>query len=239
MVSLNAEQATDHLAQVPIFQTLAPEDLCALAGITREVTYAPGEQIFGAGEPLSTLHIVLEGTVRLMEQESGGTMRLAATCEPGRCFGEIAWMTGQPLRLAALNGPSPGRHVLLDRHGFDALARRNPALGHAVMAALVDTLVRRSDHVPTDLRDYLIWGHRPRVAAPPGPQAFGTQAFLFLGAAWGVVGTLLWLGLEAVLMPQVVRTLTSMGLMMGALTVAGAAAGYALGVLLSALRLEA
>lgn len=227
------EEALEHLARVPIFQTLGADDLETLAAITRIASYAPGEQIFGAGEPSSSLHVVIDGTVRLM-QTADGPMRLAATREPGQCYGEIAFLTGQPLHMAALNGPAPGRHVVLDRDAFAALARRHPALAHTVMTALIDTLIRRMDNVPPYVRDYLVWGHRPRLSAPPAPNAgWGHQLYLAVGAGWGILATLLWLALESVFMPQVVRTITSMGLTMIALTIAGALAGLALGAILS------
>lgn len=234
VTTIKDEEALEHLARVPIFQTLGPDDLNALAAITRIVRYAPGEQIFGAGEASNALHVVIDGTVRLMQTATDGPMRLAATREPGQCYGEIGFLTGQPLHLAALNGPAPGRHVVLDRKAFEALALRHPALAHAVMTALIDTLIRRMDNVPPYVRDYLVWGHRPRLAAPPATHAgWGYQLFLAVGAAWGVVATLLWLGLESVFMPHVVRTITSMGLTMIALTIAGALAGLALGAILS------
>ena len=227
------DRVVEHLAAVPIFEALEPEQLEALASAAQLVNYAPGETIFKAGEPGTTLHVVLEGTVRLLAHEGdGGPPRLAATREPGQCYGEIGFLTGQPRHMTALNGPEAGHHVVVDRRMFEKLVQSHPAVGQVVMTALVDTLVRRMENLPPYVRDYLVWGHRPRPAAPPAMHTISRpQLFAVAGMIWGALATGLLLMLESWLEPGIVRTITSMGVTLIALSTAGCLCGLALGAL--------
>lgn len=224
------ERVLEHLAAVPIFQSLPPEQLQAVASIARLSTYAPGEPIFHPGEPATTLHVVLEGTMRLVQPSApDGQVRLAASREPGQCYGEVGFLTNQPRHLGALNGPEAGQHLIVDRADFERLVARLPALGQTVMTALVSTLVRRMDNMPPYVRDYLVWGHRPRPVAPPGPRSTARgHAFAVAGGAWGFMAALFMLGLELVFAP-VARPAASAVLAVLGLTLAGMIAGQMLG----------
>lgn len=116
----------EDLRRVSLFRGLdeAATDLLAPAFVTRKV--AAGEAVFREGDLGDAFFVVREGTVRVVA-DGGEVARLG----PGRYFGEMALVTGQP-RNASVIADVETELLVLGAEDFHGLMGRFPALLTAV-----------------------------------------------------------------------------------------------------------
>ncbi|MBW3633949.1 MAG: Crp/Fnr family transcriptional regulator [Chloroflexi bacterium] len=80
------------LRRIPLFATMTPADLAAVATVVEPVNYQRGTVLFGVGDPCAGISVVLDGIVRLFRRtperrevttgivRAGGLMALCALC---------------------------------------------------------------------------------------------------------------------------------------------------------------
>ncbi|HEY3212467.1 MAG TPA: Npt1/Npt2 family nucleotide transporter, partial [Actinomycetota bacterium] len=126
------------LRKVPLFADLSPADLERVAQLVEERGYADGEVIAAEGELGEELHIVVEGTIRVV-QGSEGSERELARRSSGDVVGEMSLIAKAP-RVASLIADGPVRTIRLGRHEFESMLRERPGVALAVMRVLVQRL---------------------------------------------------------------------------------------------------
>jgi len=84
------EETVQLLGRVPIFATLAREDLEQIARVAVPRTFAAGEVVFREGDRSDTCYIVRIGHCRAVREHPGGRTITLATFGPGEIFGELA-----------------------------------------------------------------------------------------------------------------------------------------------------
>ena len=90
------------LAQIPLFDTLAPEDVEALGGRMTERKYAAGESVFAKGDKGSSMYVVLSGAVQIFLPGSGDQPRvMLKEARTGEYFGELSLFDDKPARRAS------------------------------------------------------------------------------------------------------------------------------------------
>jgi CRP-like cAMP-binding protein len=91
--------------------------------------YRCGDQVITKGDPGNELFLVCEGrfTTAIDLQTGCGAFQQSrlATFGPGMCFGEIAFLSGQP-RTANVTADLDGSCWVLSRHNFDLLRQWEP-----------------------------------------------------------------------------------------------------------------
>jgi CRP/FNR family transcriptional regulator len=78
------------LRRVPVFETLAPEDLQRVADVAVPRRFAGGQVIFREGDGSDTCYVVAHGHARAVREHADGRSIALAHFGPGDIFGELA-----------------------------------------------------------------------------------------------------------------------------------------------------
>ena len=130
------------LRTVPLFSDLSPGDLGRVAALAEECAYADGEVIAAEGEIGEELHLVVEGTVRVVQDRHGAERDLARRTN-GDVIGEMSIITKTP-RVASLVAEGDVRTIRIGHREFESMIRERPDVALAVMRVLAHRLGEES-----------------------------------------------------------------------------------------------
>ncbi len=125
------------LEQLELVRDVDAEDLLAVRSALARREYAAGDTVFRRGDEGDALYVVVAGSASAWLGET----RLL-TFSRGTLFGEMA-LLDQERRSATVTADEPLVCYVLDREGFESLARTHPAAGLALLANLGRELSRR------------------------------------------------------------------------------------------------
>ena len=137
------------IRDVPLLARLAEDDLRALASHGKVRSYRTGDVLFREGAPGDSLHIVIEGSVRISVASPTGDEATVALLGAGEFVGDLALLDGRP-RSASAIASQPTKTLMVTRHNFADWLSGRPA----VALSLLETLslrVRRTDEALADL----------------------------------------------------------------------------------------
>src|ERR687892_544064 len=129
------------LRKVALFADLAPSDLERVARLAEERGYADGEVIAAEGELGEDLHIIVDGTIRVVQDREGSERELARRTA-GDVVGEMSIITQTP-RVATLVADGPVRTIRLRHREFESMLRERPSVAMGVMRVLAYRLAER------------------------------------------------------------------------------------------------
>lgn len=129
------------LRKVALFADLAPSDLERVARLAEERGYADGEVIAAEGELGEDLHIIVDGTIRVIQDRDGSERELARRTA-GDVVGEMSIITQTP-RVATLVADGPVRAIRLRHREFESMLRERPSVAMGVMRVLAYRLAER------------------------------------------------------------------------------------------------
>jgi CRP/FNR family transcriptional regulator len=89
-MGISSQSAADLLAQVPVFQTLASEDLERVAAVAVPRRFDAHRVIFREGDSSDTCYVVRSGHARAVLEHLDGRTITLAHFGPGDIFGELA-----------------------------------------------------------------------------------------------------------------------------------------------------
>jgi CRP-like cAMP-binding protein len=197
------EQVVGLLQKVPIFQGLPTADLERIATLMRGRTAAPGEMIFGEGDPGDRFYIVHSGAVEVVKERPRGDNERLAIKRAGEAFGEMALLTESP-RSATVRALEPTNLLYATREQFENLLggdslvlRLLRGLARALRALDVRFAARATSGDGTDaLRAYT---RTARVALEPRsvPAVPGIDFAGGIAASDAAVGQACWDGFVA------------------------------------------
>lgn len=136
------------LAETVLARDVAPADLAWLRAQMTELTLAPGEVLFRAGDAGDALYVSLQGEVAIM-LPGGGGRRLAALA-PGIVVGELA-LLHHARRSADAVAASTLTLLRLDTATFDRMREERPALWDRLMRNLTLHISARLRSVTVEL----------------------------------------------------------------------------------------
>jgi len=136
---MDAGTTQDRLAEVPLFSDVSAESLSQLASIATAVETTPGQVLIQQGAAGSGLFVIEEGTV-VVERPGHDEIELG----PGQCFGELALLTDEGVRVARVRARTAGRCVAVPRAAFVDLLHREPSLAVSLLAVLAERLAASS-----------------------------------------------------------------------------------------------
>ena len=84
------EESVDLLGNVPVFETLVPEDLRRVADVAVPRSFSPQTVIFREGDESDTCYVVRNGHARAVRENADGRSITLAHFGPGDIFGELA-----------------------------------------------------------------------------------------------------------------------------------------------------
>ncbi|HYM59975.1 MAG TPA: DUF1003 domain-containing protein [Thermoanaerobaculia bacterium] len=179
------------LANIPLFESLAEEDLAALAKRLEEIDYAEGDVIFRQGDDGSSLFIIEEGSVEIWYGEGKARVRLAALFRT-QYFGELSVFDGAP-RSATAIATKPSRLFRLDRDDLADFVNKNPGAVLHILAEMGERLRQTNElmsrqvsrNVLEEEEDRLTLGQRiaDRVASFGGSWPF-IMIFALVMVVW-------------------------------------------------------
>jgi CRP-like cAMP-binding protein len=129
------------LAQIPMFEHLAQEDLTHLSGLLQQRRYNKGEVIFHQGDVGTALFIVRKGEVSIRLSSAEGKEVILALLSRSDAFGELALLDGEPRSTDAV--ALEETHLLsLHQEDFRRFLAERPQVAMGLLAVL-SRMVRR------------------------------------------------------------------------------------------------
>ena len=95
MVSSIEKRLGQFLAQLPLFECLAEEQLAELVRAGRQRQVPKGSILFFQDDPADGLYVVRSGSVAIHIASSDGRELVLGEMRPGDCFGELALISGR------------------------------------------------------------------------------------------------------------------------------------------------
>ncbi|WNG43222.1 Crp/Fnr family transcriptional regulator [Archangium minus] len=136
------------LAQIPMFEDLASEDLETLSGLLQQRRYNKGEVIFHQGDVGTALFIVRKGEVAIRLSSSEGKEVILGLLGRGESFGELALLDGEPRSTDAVAREET--HLLsLHQEDFRRFLSERPQVAMGLLAVL-SRMVRRVTQIVHD-----------------------------------------------------------------------------------------
>ena len=174
-----AEDNDNLIRGAPLLARLSSEDIHALAAGGRRREYDAGAIIFRQGAPGDSLHVIMEGEVRVVRGAADGAEVTLSIMRAGEIFGEMALLDGHA-RSATIIAATRTKTFIVSRLTFVAwLAERPPAA--LVILETLASRIRRSNDSLAD-RFFLDVGQRlakhlvEAAAVAPGGRIKTTQA---------------------------------------------------------------
>jgi CRP-like cAMP-binding protein len=129
------EESVTLLGQVPVFETLAPEDLQHVAEVAVPRSFAAQQVIFREGDSSDTCYIVRSGHARAMREHVDGRTLALAHFGPGDIFGELA-MFDDESRSATVETLDPVEAIALAGSDMRRLLRQHPEIAVKLVISL-------------------------------------------------------------------------------------------------------
>jgi len=168
------------LANIPLFESLTPEDLDSLSRRLEQVDYPEGDVIFRQGDEGSALFLIEDGAVEISYGEGRGKVILA-TLFTGQYFGELSLFDGAP-RSATATSAKQSRLIRLDRADLVDFVNKNPPAALRIIAEMSERLRQTNElmsqqvsrNVLQEEEEHLTFGQRiaDRVASFGGSWPF-------------------------------------------------------------------
>jgi CRP-like cAMP-binding protein len=126
-------EATDMLAEIPLFAGLSRRHLGRLASVATTKRYAAGSPLVRVGKPADAFYVILDGSVRV--EVPGRPVGLQA----GDFFGEMALIDGEP-RSATVVAAGEVYVLTISRAKFLKLLEAEPKIALGIMTTLTRRL---------------------------------------------------------------------------------------------------
>lgn len=133
----------DFLATVPLFKSLAPDEVAAFSQLVREKSYPKGSVILFEDDPGDALFVVRTGRVKVVLVAEDGREVILGILGVGEHFGELSLIDDQP-RSAHVVAMEDAALLVLRREDFRRRVEQNPAVAWALLLELSRRL-RRAD----------------------------------------------------------------------------------------------
>jgi CRP-like cAMP-binding protein len=146
MATLDDQAALEALRGCPLFAPCSEPVLAEVGRRLRHRHFRRNEVIFHQGDPGDALHVIIDGSVKIVLPSPEGEEAIIATLRDGDFFGELALLDGKP-RSASAIAVEPTETLTLPRDVFRELLTTHPDLRDALFASLSSLLRRTTRHV--------------------------------------------------------------------------------------------
>lgn len=130
-----AEDAVQLLARVPVFETLASDDLAMVAAVAVPRRFAANQTIFREGDASDTCYVVRSGHARAVREHADGRSITLAHFGPGDIFGELAMFEAER-RSATVETLDELEAVAITGDDMRRLLREHPEISMKLVVAL-------------------------------------------------------------------------------------------------------
>lgn len=123
------------LARVPLFSTLAEEELSHVAAVAVPRTFGAYQVVFREGDTSDTCYVIRSGHVRAVRGHADGRSITLAQFGPGDIFGELA-MLDEERRSATIEALEETEAIAILGADMRRLLREHPDIAVKLIAAL-------------------------------------------------------------------------------------------------------
>jgi CRP-like cAMP-binding protein len=134
-MAATSEEMIALLHSVPVFSSLADDDLAEVAAVTVPRSFATGEIVFREGDRSDTCYVVRLGRVRAVREHTDGRIITLATFGPGDFFGELA-MFEDERRSATIEALEDTEAAAILGNDMRRLLREHPDISVKLLSAL-------------------------------------------------------------------------------------------------------
>jgi len=159
------------LAQIPMFNGLAPEEIARVARSSREIQVSKGEILFHKGDPCNGFHVVISGQIKLAFTSAQGNEKVVEIIKPGQSFGEaIMFMDKSYIVFAQALADAHLLHIA--KAAIYEELERDPRLCRKMLAGMA----MRLHQLMGDVESYSLHSGKQRIIGyllrelPPGDQ---------------------------------------------------------------------
>jgi CRP/FNR family transcriptional regulator len=138
-VVTRSEDTVALLRRVPVFSTLAEDDLGKVADVAVPRRFAASEVVFREGDESNTCYIVRSGKARAIRAHTDGRSITLANFGPGDIFGELA-MFDNERRSATVETLAITEVIAILGGDMRRLMREHPEIAVKLIAALAQRL---------------------------------------------------------------------------------------------------
>jgi CRP/FNR family transcriptional regulator len=206
------EESVTLLGQVPVFETLAPEDLQHVAEVAVPRSFAPHQVIFREGDNSDTCYVVRSGHARAMREHIDGRTLALAHFGPGDIFGELAMfddesrsatvetldavdaiaLAGSDMRRLLRQHPDIAVKLVISlgrrlRDANERLARQSFQTVQSRVAVVLDGLVKQAQSEGATPSDVLVTITQADIAQLAGSSRESASRFLAVLERAGVI----------------------------------------------------
>jgi HEAT repeat protein len=142
LASLSVIERVLFLRKVPLLADVSPQDLERVAELVEERGYADGEVIASEGEIGAEEYIIVEGTIRVV-QDRDGTEHELARRGLGDVVGGLSLFRQAP-RIASLVADGAVRALCLSYRNVESVLRERPEIAMAAMRVMANRLAEAS-----------------------------------------------------------------------------------------------
>jgi CRP-like cAMP-binding protein len=146
MPRFGAELALEALARSPLFQGVLPADLERLATSMSRRRYRRNEVVFHQGDPGDSLHIVVDGRVKITRESPEGDEAIVATVGPGDAFGELVLLDGA-VRSATATAIEATETLTMTRATFQGLVDSSDPFRWHLLGGIAHRIRRLTDQL--------------------------------------------------------------------------------------------
>jgi SulP family sulfate permease len=139
------------LREIGVFRELDEQAVDDLTGVVQTRSLPAGTKIFAIGESGDQIFFVRSGRVHILLPLEGGKRHHLATISRGEFFGEMSFLD-QRVRSAEAEAATNTELLVLGRHSFDEVARRNKTLAGPVFQQLALAIAQRLRATDAELR---------------------------------------------------------------------------------------
>ena len=146
------------LTHIPLFNSLAPEEISRTARSTREIHASKGDIHFHKGDPCTGFHLLVYGQVKLAFTSQQGNEKVVEILSPGQSFGEAIMFMDKPyIVFAQALTDSLLLHVS-KQAVFDELQR-----DHALCRKMLAGMAMRLHQLMNDVESYSLHSGKERI----------------------------------------------------------------------------
>jgi CRP/FNR family transcriptional regulator, cyclic AMP receptor protein len=140
------EVACAAMARSPLFNGIEPDELTRIALTMTRHRYRHDEVIFHEGDPGDSLHVVVEGRVKITRESAEGEEAIVVVLQAGDTFGELVLLDGAP-RSATATAMEPTETMTMARSTFVELVEGGSPFRTQLLTGIARRIRRLTDQL--------------------------------------------------------------------------------------------
>jgi len=145
------EEKTRWLSETAAFREMPREMLGEIAQVVESRVFPARTLLFKRGDPGDSFYVIQTGKVRVFRRDEEGTEITFSEMGPGKSFGEMALLTGEP-RSANVETLEESRLMVLSKDQFDRVLKSHPDLSLSFIKQLSGWLKRDEQALETEAK---------------------------------------------------------------------------------------